>query len=187
MSLKNYLNKLFNKSNSEKLSENWRTKSTNPKVLEVYRTVVDGQNIDTDYWLSGIGGGDLLYGFYYFASDDWQELITDLSNWTTDQLELFSYGFLDCSSGDKTTKLKERFEIIIPLLKLGKERGGDLIENISEEMAVIDLYFDFFSENVPDFIVKIKEILRLLNADKYYNDAILSIKEKIKVIEASKS
>ena len=79
MSLKNYLKNLFNKSNSEKLPENWVTKSKNLSVLEVYQIVYNSENVDTDYWWTGTGGSSLIENFQFFTEQDWNDLENDLS------------------------------------------------------------------------------------------------------------
>ena len=70
---------------------NSKTKSTHEAVLEVYAFILENENSDSDYWTVGGGNNRLVMILEYQTQEaDWIELDSDLDNWTTGQLEIFT-------------------------------------------------------------------------------------------------
>ncbi len=70
--------------------ENVKTQSSNPAVLELYAFLVKNEEVDSDYWQEGYGGGDCRRLIERtFKPTDWEALKLDIGNWTNYQLEIF--------------------------------------------------------------------------------------------------
>jgi hypothetical protein len=68
------------------------TQSTNVNVLAIYKVVLAGENVDSDYWGEDHGSNDLIHIFENsFSENDWKDLELDLCNWSYHQLELYAY------------------------------------------------------------------------------------------------
>ncbi|MFT5823560.1 MAG: hypothetical protein ACI8ZM_004822 [Crocinitomix sp.] len=76
----------------KKLKEDLRakspSKSTNKWVLEIYDIILENEQVDTEFWW--LVGKDYFYPYYdKFKTEDWNDLIEDIFNWTSDQQEIF--------------------------------------------------------------------------------------------------
>ncbi|SKC12243.1 hypothetical protein [Chryseobacterium balustinum] len=91
----------FISKNQEAWRKNFRVnskmKSLNKKLLALYDIILKNERTDSDYWYF-IGADEFINYFSYLDTDDFQELISDIPNWTEDQKwilrECLSYGGL---------------------------------------------------------------------------------------------
>lgn len=75
----------------QKYRSNCKTKSEKEAVLEIYAFLLEYENSDSDYWTVGYGNNDLVQVLEHkLQDDDWNDLESDLSNWTNQQLEIFA-------------------------------------------------------------------------------------------------
>jgi hypothetical protein len=157
-------------------SKTWLTQSNNQKILAIYKIVVESEGVDTDYWWCGIGASDMGRVFASFNATDWQELEADLKHWTNFQLEMFTYGILD-----EGAYPMERFNLIIPLLKIGKlldRQYNDIALTVLEEMENLNAHFEELFKIDKNIIPKIKEIFELLGVEEY-DKSFSTLKKKI--------
>ena len=68
---------------------NANSHSLNPKVVLLYREILENELSDSEYWTSGHGNECVAEILSTFNSKDWRALEADLSNWTLYQLRLF--------------------------------------------------------------------------------------------------
>jgi len=67
---------------------NANSQSINSKVLLVYREILEHEYVDSDYWTCADGNEIVARLLFEFNTTDWNDLQTDLSNWSYNQLEL---------------------------------------------------------------------------------------------------
>lgn len=74
-----------------------KTKSQNPKVLEVYDYLLKNEYIDSDHWSFGGGSQDIQNELNSFSDRDWEDLKEDIINWNEDDRDILirsvAFGF----------------------------------------------------------------------------------------------
>lgn len=150
----------------QKYIENCKTESENSAILELYSFILKNEIIDSDVWTVGGGNDDIVRILeYHFSEKDWKELETELENWTTNQLEIFTESILDGSGQNENDEFNstvmKRFHLLKKLLIIGEERDRyrndiflALIDNIEflnkcklmtlDDATEIANYFDYF-------------------------------------------
>ena len=78
----------------KKYIKSCKTKSLNTDVLELYSFILENERNDSDYWTIGNGFDEITIILKYFKECSWDELKTDLSNWTIFQLDIFTEAVL---------------------------------------------------------------------------------------------
>jgi hypothetical protein len=178
----------------ERYLDNFKSESTNLKVLSICKVVLEHENSDSDYWNEDHGSNDLIRIFenMYF-DDDWKDLECDLNNWSNYQLELFTQAILGGYSSytnngtyystDKevikqiTKTIPNRFDLLIPIIEIGRKRKHtDFSCQVMENLNFINDHFDILLEKNFNYLDKIQKIIELLNLSDSY---ILDLKEKI--------
>ncbi|MFK7971934.1 MAG: hypothetical protein AB8F95_16320 [Bacteroidia bacterium] len=116
--------------------DDFSSHSQNRKTLETYHFLLKNEHHDTDYWWAGGGDHELIYHHLEnsLTQNDWEDLKNDLTNWTVNQLEIFSYciingeGRFDGTGKDNDTILN-RIDLLPSLLSISKKKdrmGNDI-------------------------------------------------------------
>lgn len=160
----------------QKYKENCKTESENSAILELYSFILKNEVVDSDVWTVGSGNDDVIRILEnYFLETDWKELETELENWSTNQLEIFTESILEGSGQNENDEfnstMMKRFQLLKKLLIIGEERDRyrndiflALIDNIEflnkcksitlEDITEIANYFNYFetikTENIKD-------------------------------------
>jgi hypothetical protein len=126
--------------------ESSKTQSTNPAILELYAFLLKNEVVDSDVWTVG-GGNDAVVSILekYFSDRDWEELETELENWTTQQLEIFTESILEGSGQNEEDEVlstvKKRFLLLKKLLHIAQQRdirGNDILLSLTNNIAFLD-------------------------------------------------
>ncbi|MCD6068280.1 MAG: hypothetical protein K0S33_3106 [Bacteroidetes bacterium] len=175
-----------------------KTQSSNSCVLELYRLMLEKERVDSDYWSEEHGAADIIRIFENcFTDHDWKELETDLPNWTLAQLELFTeaimggyhsytengvyYEHYDVESLTKT--IPNRLSLLIPILRIEKERGPgypELSIIIRQNIHFINDHFDIVLRKNPENLQTIQQIVELSGIAASQDQGAIDLKNKIK-------
>ncbi|MFT5823993.1 MAG: hypothetical protein ACI8ZM_005259 [Crocinitomix sp.] len=167
-------------------------------VLKVYNVVLQGKNVDSDYWNEDHGSFDLIQIFEEdFTQNDWIALALDLNNWSTEQLELFIQGILGGYSGytnngvynnekevvlEITKTIPYRFDLLFPIIKIEKDRKElyDLLSHqIVENINFINDHFDILITLDMGYLEKIRTLFILLKLSDSKDEIAIELSSKI--------
>jgi len=186
----------------QKYAANCSTQSDNPAVLAVYRIVLEGEYKDSDYWSEEHGTTAILSVFeHYFMDQEWNALETDLKNWTTSQLELFTEaimgGYLSYTHNgvyynhytiDVLTKtVPNRMALLLAILTIEQERGHqyrELSGIVFENCNFINDHFEILLKQDFQNVNTIKKIFESLHVFNATDPTMAALKNKIDRISA---
>jgi hypothetical protein len=201
LNIKNW--KIFKGTASKEVNENsnnwklkykssFKSKTKNLNVREIYKVIIEHENVDSEYWDELHGSCDLFTKFQRFYLDkDWNDLEKDIFNWSQLQIELFIIGLngIDHNLSQYNGKMHKRipniFNIFYKILELshGKKLDcGDIYYLILEtDDDFLNLFFEDLINYDLNNLLKYKHILQIFESTGSQNwQKINDLKQKIK-------
>lgn len=141
-----------------------KTKSQNPRVLDVYDILLKNEYRDSDYWALGGGSQEIQNKLNTFSDKDWEDLKQDIINWSEDDrdilIESVAFGF------DKMFIPYLKNEIIS---RAGKFLLDLFILNIGDRNEIA--YFSFFiAQSDLNSLRDLETLRKWLEASGYENE-----------------
>lgn len=181
--------------------ERWIATSRNPNVLRFCKEFAKGYAHHSSYWYMILRD--------YFTGMDYQDLQTELANWSLDDLGYFLSVIMNEYGGNgyllnrdisywndrprefeqATITILERFNLILFVLKLLKENRGvidfDIRETIFDDLDFINDHFYILLKKDKNVLNKMKEILELVGVDDFFDQGGIreELQAKIKSID----
>lgn len=154
----------------------WKSKSVNPAVRDLYGYILDNQESDSDYW----DHSSVEYKLDSFMELDRKELEVDLKYWSNEQLEIFTHCLMTsytynlpsgeykgdaCFFDELMKTLPYKVDLILPLLKIGIDRGrlkNDIAMIVGDEIFFLVNHFKVLMNYDKKYLNIIKTIVEVL-------------------------
>lgn len=115
-------------------------KSLNTKLRILYDIILKNEMSDSDYWYFGGGADEFVNYLARFNSNDMQELIADIPNWTEEQKwilrECLTYGGMQSDSHRKSQCFEYQSFLLTFLFSVTDDE--DIKSNIFENADIIN-------------------------------------------------